>query len=432
MTLRCLFVDFNSYFASVEQQERPELRGRPVGVAPVAAETTCCIAASYEAKRFGVRTGTLVREARRLCPDIAIVIARPRLYVEYHHRLIAAIQSCIPVARVGSIDEMACTLIGRERERDNAERIAFAIKAAIADTAEAVRCSIGIAPNEFLAKTASDMRKPDGLTVLEQAELPQALHGLELRDFCGIGPSMEQRLRMVGIGTAERLCSASAAQLREAWGSIEGERFHAKLRGEESLNAPVKRGSVGHSHVLAPELRHRAGVDAVLKKLLLKAAMRLRGYGLVAGALRIKVKHIGADSWEASCRFAATDDSRFLLRTLARLLAMHPDSMPPLAVGVVLVDLCDSAGSTRSLFPDKDGDPAITELLDRINRRYGNNKIFFGGAHSAMASAPMRIPFNRIPDSAREDEDESNEHWLRRLRQAKVLAEREHRRRQER
>jgi DNA polymerase-4 len=118
MSLRSLFVDFNSYFASVEQHEDPALRGRPVGVAPVAAETTSLIAASYEAKAFGVSTGTLVRDARRLCPHIQIRVARPERYVFWHHRLIEAIDHAIPIARVGSIDEVACELIGRQRRRE--------------------------------------------------------------------------------------------------------------------------------------------------------------------------------------------------------------------------------------------------------------------------------------------------------------------------
>ena len=113
--LRWLFLDLNSYFASVEQELRPELRGRPVAVVPVVADTTCCIAASYEAKAFGVKTGTQVGEAKRLCPGIALVEARHELYVEYHNRIVEAVEQRVPVSSVQSIDEMACRLIGREQ-----------------------------------------------------------------------------------------------------------------------------------------------------------------------------------------------------------------------------------------------------------------------------------------------------------------------------
>src|SRR6187402_2836954 len=103
MSLSTLFVDLNSYFASVEQQVQPELRGKPVGVVPLMADTTCCIAASYEAKAFGISTGTKVAEARRLCPGIHLVEADHKVYVEYHDRLVAAVESCVHVDRVLSI-----------------------------------------------------------------------------------------------------------------------------------------------------------------------------------------------------------------------------------------------------------------------------------------------------------------------------------------
>ncbi len=110
-----LFVDLNSYFASVEQQDRPELRGKPVAVVPMHADTTCCIAASYEAKAFGVKTGTIVADAKRMCPGIILLEGRHELYIRYHHRIVEAVESCLPVTAVMSIDEMACRLMGRER-----------------------------------------------------------------------------------------------------------------------------------------------------------------------------------------------------------------------------------------------------------------------------------------------------------------------------
>ena len=123
-----LFLDLNSYFASVEQQERPELRGRPIGIVPLITEHTCCIAASYEAKAYGVKTGVSVEEAKQRCPHIQLIEARPKLYVEYHHRIVEAVNSCIPVTCVMSVDEMACRLMGRERALPNATTIAVDIK----------------------------------------------------------------------------------------------------------------------------------------------------------------------------------------------------------------------------------------------------------------------------------------------------------------
>lgn len=221
MPLRALYVDFNSYFASVEQQRHSELRGRPVAVLPVIADTTCCIAASYESRKFGIKTGTLVREAKRLCPGIQLVEAQPAVYVDYHHRLVEAIESCLPVEKVLSIDEMYCELPERERERDRAAALARKIKRTISEKVGAeLRCSIGIAPNVFLAKTATELQKPDGLTVIEEKDLPDRLFGLELRDLCGIGASMEKRLNTLGIRSVEALCKAGKSVLRQAWGAL--------------------------------------------------------------------------------------------------------------------------------------------------------------------------------------------------------------------
>ena len=180
MTLRCLFVDFDSFFASVEQHDATHLRGRPVAVIPVASTTTCCIAASKEAKRdYGIKTGTGVAEALERCPDIALQIARPARYLKVHKQFLDAIQTCIPHGTPASVDEVPCWLLGRVRRRENAEGIARNIKHALHERfSEALTCSIGIAPNKFLAKTASDMNKPDGLTVIEEADLPHALHAL--------------------------------------------------------------------------------------------------------------------------------------------------------------------------------------------------------------------------------------------------------------
>ena len=438
MSLRSLFVDFNSYFASVEQQVDPALRGRPVGVVPVMAETTCCIAASVEAKAFGVRTGTLVREARQLCPQIALVLAQPPLYVDYHHRLKEAIETCIPIAYVGSIDEVASELIGRERVRANAIAIAHNIKAAVRGVGDWLRCSIGIAPNHFLSKTATDMQKPDGLVVLEEGDLPRALHRLELSDLCGIGPAMKRRLHAQGIRTMQQLCALEKSALRELWGGIEGERFFDALQGQWQSHRESARASLGHSHVLGPEWRTPASARAVLKKLLVKAAMRLRHEGYVAQAMTVRVRHLGADAWHGEIRFDATDDSREFLRQLAHALELrdrHTQRLPlrggkpvPLAVGVTLHRLQRRVESTASLFADEAKNRAVNGVLDRINRRYGGNTLYFGSMQGALEAAPMRIPFSTIPNPQLERDAEHSELWLKRMREFKRLAEAAHQR----
>ena len=460
MTLRCLFVDFDSFFASVEQHDDARLRGRPVAVVPVASKTTCCIAASKEAKRdYDIKTGTGVAEALERCPDLALRLARPARYVRVHHRFLEAIATCIPHGEAASIDEVPCWLLGRERRRDNAEAIAHAIKRALREAfSDSLTCSIGIAPNRFLAKTASDMNKPDGLTVIEQGDLPHALHGLELRDLCGIGPSMERRLRAAGIERVAELCAAPRARLRQAWGSIEGERFWLRLRGFELPQPQARRGSIGHSHVLGPEFRDIDGARSVLAKLLAKAAMRLRDDRddgpFLAGGMAVRVRFVGMEErFESDLRFAPLDDTPTLLRLLEQALAplrdaaaarrWHSKRRPPLSVAVTLVDLVprDACGE---LLPARRQAQAISALMDRVNRKFGYGALHTGTMARAIKSdaAPMRIPFQHVPDP--DVEEEAGLHGVEqmpidamdlmqtRMNQFKVQAEQTHRQRTQR
>ncbi len=404
MSLHTLYVDLNSYFASVEQQLRPELRGRAVGVLPVLADTTCCIAASIDAKRHGIRTGTPVWQARKLCRDIVFVQARPAVYVEIHHRIVAAVESCTPVGEVLSIDEMACTLMGREREEAQAVALGRRIKQAIyTQVGEVLHSSVGIGPNRFLAKTASNMQKPDGLVVIRREDLPQRLYGLKLGDLNGIGRAMEARLNRLGIHTVEQLCAASRDTLRRAWNGIEGERYHARLRGEPVAAVPTQRSSLGHSHVLPPDMRDPDSALAVLYRLLHKAAVRLRHHDYFAGALALHLRYLdnpqGRHHWVDQAHFAPHADTLRFNPVLARLWQRRaPDPAPILKVGLVFTELVDARHANRDLFDPDDRHAALNRTLDRINQRYGPNTLYFGGAHKGRGAAPMRIAFNHIPE----------------------------------
>jgi len=402
MQLNALYVDFNSYFASVEQQLLPELRGKPIGVLAVMAETTCCIAASYEAKAFGIKTGTLVSEARKLCPDIIFVEARPPVYVQYHHFLIDIVESCTHVEKVLSIDEMVCKLTGSQQQPENALKLAAKIKASLAEKAgDFIRCSIGIAPNTFLAKVASNMQKPDGCVMIEPHELPQRLFGLELRDLNGIGKQMEARLNRYKISTVEQLYAANRQQLQVAWGSVEGERMYDKLRGLEPYYVKNSRSSLGHSHVMPPQQRNEVGVRAVLHRLLQKACMRMRSYDLLASRISVKVKFRNKPSWQKESALSATDNTLRLIEALETFMQQYPKTnAEPYAVGVSFSGLVTADEVARDLFQiaPLESEKKLNQAIDTLNMKFGKNTIYFGGAHEALKDAPMRIAFNHIPD----------------------------------
>jgi len=402
MKLNSLYVDFNSYFASVEQQLVPALRGKPVGVLAVMAETTCCIAASYEAKAFGVKTGTIVSDARKLCPDIIFVEARPPVYVEYHHKLIEMVESCSHVEKVLSIDEMVCKLTGSQQLPENALKLAAKIKQVLAKNAgDYIKCSIGIAPNTYLAKVASNMQKPDGCVLIAPHELPQRLFGLKLRDLNGIGKQMEARLARYKITTIEQLYAANRQQLQTAWGSIEGERMYDKLRGIEPYYVKNARSSLGHSHVLPPEQRNEAGVRAVLHRLLQKACMRMRSYDLLASKISVKVKFRNMPSWSVESAISPTDNTLQLIDALEQFLQHYPDTRhEPYAVGISFSDLVTAEEAAQDLFQitPLENVKKLNKAIDTLNLKFGKNTIYFGGAHDALKEAPMRIAFNHIPD----------------------------------
>ena len=400
MTLRCLLVDFNSYFASVEQQAEPRLRGRPVGVVPMLADTTVCIAASIEAKRFGVKTGTKVAEARRLCPGIEFVVARHELYIDYHHRAVAVVDSIVPVRAVLSIDEMDCELTGRWREPARALDIARQVKAALASRiGECLRTSVGIGPNTFIAKTASDLVKPDGLVLIEKSQLPERLFALEVRALSGIGKQMEKRLAQHAIRTVRDLAARSRDELRAIWGGVGGELMYERIRGEEQHERQGETRSISHSSVLGPRLRNPEDAFAVLNRLVQKAAMRLRKADFYAGRLGIGVKYLDGTHWDTDMKLVDTQDTIAFLHALDKLWARRPkDRRTILQVGMAYSDFVSEANHTGSLFASEDKSKSLYSALDKLNARFGKQAVYFAGAHKARERAGLHIAFNHIPD----------------------------------
>jgi len=409
MTLTTLFVDLNSYFASVEQQARPELRGKPVAVVPVKADSTCAIAASAEAKKFGVRTGTSVRDARRLCPGIHLVLARPGLYVQYHHRILEAASSVLPVHKVHSIDEFSCHLMGKEREPDAALELGRRMKAAIRQHAgDWLRSSVGLAPSRFLAKVASDMHKPDGLTTIQQHELPHRLYPLALTDLPGIGPRTATRLARAGVTDVESLCARSERELVAIWKSVVGSWWYHWLRGADLNHEQVHRRTVGHQHVLPPSLRTEEGARAVLVRLVHKAAARARVHACVARRLSLSVRFMDRTKWKAETQLPECNDTTTIVHALAELWSKKPRaSAAPLKVSAVLSDLCPAAMATPPLFGGAQERQRLSKTIDALNAKFGKNTIYLASMKAAENAAPTRIAFGHIPDLSSPDSQDA-------------------------
>ena len=415
--LRWLFLDLNSYFASVEQQLQPSLRGRPVIVAPVGADTTVAIAASVEAKRFGIKTGTPVWEAKQKCRELVVTPARHDRYVEFHQAIVAEVWRHVPVTQVCSIDEMACRLLDNENSRAAAVALAHRIKAGIrANVGERLTCSVGIAPNRLLAKLASDLQKPDGLVVFEAHDLPHALYPLSLRDIAGIGAKMEARLARDGVNDIRQLLARRPRDAGHAWGGVDGDRLWYLLHGVDLPNKATQSRTVGHSHVLSPAHRGPESARLTARRLALKAGSRIRRKGYRARLLILHARwEDDKTPWRQSIRLPATEDSFVILDRLDALFPRlreagraRPGGFRLRMIGVTLAEIEPAAAEQASLWAHLDPeDPLARETrglhlsraMDRINERWGRNAVSVGPLNGGrLDRVGAKIAFGRIPE----------------------------------
>lgn len=395
-----LFLDMNSFFASAEQHLQPALRGQPVAVVPTMTDRTCCIAVSYEARPYGIKTGTNVGEARRRCPRLQLVAGRHENYIKIHHQIIAAVETVIPVTKICSIDEMVCRLSPQHREVGRATELAREVKQAIYDqVGVSLRCSVGLSTNRFLAKVASNLQKPDGLSVITREELPRRLYALDLNDFPGIGRNMRRRLESKGIRTTRQLCGLSKKQMTDAWESVLGAQWWHQLRGDEVVEKETTRRTVGHSHVLPPKLRTEAGARGVMVRLIHKAGMRLRRLDHWAARMVVALRYTdGWPKWKETVYLGRCQDTPSLLKAFERAWQNRPRGPRPLQASVTLFDLTPGACTTPSLFVEEQRALSAAQAMDAANERFGPNTLYFASMHETRNSAPMRIAFTSIPD----------------------------------
>ncbi|MAQ70860.1 MAG: impB/mucB/samB family protein [Alphaproteobacteria bacterium] len=411
--LKWLFLDLNSYFASVEQQDNPSLIGRPVAVVPMMTDATCAIAASYEAKAYGIKTGTKIYEAKAKCPDLVCVLARHDRYVHYHHKIVEEIARHTPINKIWSIDELSSRLPPNKRSVEAATALSHRIKKGLRDNiGPAIRASIGLAPNGFLAKVATDMEKPDGLIILHPDHLPGRLFDLSLTDLPGINTNMEHRLSRAGIRTVEQFWNISPKHARKIWGSVGGERFWYNLRGADIPEQKTKRGMIGHSRVLDPNLRPPDMARLVARRLTNKAAARLRREGFYATSFILSTRSLNGEKWAKQISVSPAQDNFMFLKALddlwvAMMLELKPTRLKK--VSVTFAGLCKTGEITPDLFDTtsqgfqdlKKKNEKLSSLIDQVNQRYGSEALHIGFTPKTQAGhVGTKIAFSRIPDIA--------------------------------
>ncbi|MGB1179766.1 MAG: DNA polymerase Y family protein [Lentibacter algarum] len=384
--LTTLYIDMNSFFASVEQHEHPELAGRPVAITAIQADSGSCVAASYEAKAYGIKTGTPVWQARKLCPGVTFLPSRHRLYVRYNLRIAEILDRMAELEHIRSVDEFQLRLSGASTSVGGAFELVARMKAALAsEIGPAIRFSAGMGPNHLLAKIAGKLEKPDGCQWLSPRNMPERIAHLRLDDLPGISKGVSAKLERAKVYDIASLYRLDPRHARRIWGSVEGERFVRALQGLDVPLTSSARGSYGNSKVLGPDRRTVREAYLVGRWLISKSTARLRRDKSVAAQLMLSVQREDG-GWGQSLKCEASCDTAYFLKLHRALWEQQLKARGPSTIFSISVQL----GRITRL-EDRPGDlllglgPAaatrgekVSLLIDMINSRYGSETVTLG------------------------------------------------------
>ncbi len=403
-----MHVDLNSCFAMIEQQARPQLRGRPVGVAANVSPGGCVIAPSYEAKRRGVKVCYRVRDALELCPDLVILPSDPDKYFHVHTLFVRIFRDYSPSVTPLSIDEAVIDFTGTPAiRRASLVEIGCEIKRRMkAEIGEWLTCNIGIGPNRFLAKTASGLHKPDGLDVITSENARAVYAQLALTDLCGINVRYEARLNAWGIFTPLDFLAAPLWQLhKQVFGSVVSYYWYLRLRGYEIDTVVFARKSYGQAYAL-----HRFTADSrelghLLMKLCEKMGRRLRRSGHYAQGVHVFCAFRDHGAWHQGRTFPgrilyATQD---LYEAAAELLELRPTRLKVTHLAVSCYGLVQRELMSTPLFATAEAQRIrLADHLDAINDRYGEYVIHPAAMLGLEHEIIKRVPFHATRDTLSE------------------------------
>ncbi len=371
-----LHLDMDSFFATVEQQARPHLRGRPVGISLAPSPGGTIVAASREAKRQGVGTGTKVAEARRLIPDIVLLKPQPEKYRAVHRRFRTVMADYPGTLKPRSIDEAALWLDDKRQDRRSPLELGEEIKQRIrTEVGEWLSCSIGIGQNWLLAKTASNLRKPDGLVEITPANVRAVLGELRLHDLCGIARRMEARFNLAGYRTPLDVYEADPWELKRRLG-VTGYYWHRRLHGLDIDTKQWSTKSIGHSSVIPRSTTSLAALKPLVHKLCERAARRLRAGHWEATTVGIGGQRANYRGWWWQSRRTAPFTRTETLFNHAWSLLSHaqPDS-PLRVVAVRMSGLRSTDPRQPSLFDIERRRHDLTDAVDVVNDRWGEQTL---------------------------------------------------------
>lgn len=375
-----LLVDMDAFFASVEQAHHPHLRGRPVIVCGDPSRRGVVTAASYEARPFGVRAGMPLQEARRLCPHAEYVEGDPAKYIGISLELLDLYTRITPDVEPFSVDEAfvglgqavatleAATLVARELQRSIGERFGLG-------------ASIGIGPNKLVAKMASGLEKPRGLTALDEDGFRRAFWPRDVQQMWGVGPQLAARMRSLGIQTVGDLARAPEPSLKAAFGVIGTQLREAAWGRDDTPLQPYHRGvdskSMGHEVTLPEDCDEAAFLDGTLLRLSDQVGRRLRGEGYLGRIVTLKLRDRRFRTITRQRALAAfTAECAPIYQTARALFLEHWKGEPLRLLGVSMSGLARPAsGDQRELFDRDARSLRLREALDRVRDRLGEASV---------------------------------------------------------
>ncbi len=372
ITPTVIHVDLNSCFATIEQQANPLLRGKPVAVAAYTTGGGCILTASYEAKRFGVKTGMRVREGKQFCPQLVVLPSDPEKYRFINHKLVALLSSYTPNFSVESIDEMVMDLMLNDKCQmiNIAQEIKRRIKQEIG---EWLTVSIGIAPNRYLAKVASGLHKPDGLDLIDKDNVEVILGSLALEDLCGIKKGNGDRLRMAGIKSTLDFYRADPLKLKRAFRSVVGYSWWLQLHGYEEAHEESRQKTFSQSYALPKAyLPTQTELHQILTQLVAKMGRRLRAEGFAAGGVGVSCLFSDHTYWqhgEKQSRPMRVDTD--IYGRALHILRQAQDK-PVRILAVNCFSLAKAFYQQETILGDEEKKNRLTQALDRIHDRWGD------------------------------------------------------------
>lgn len=375
-----MHIDMNSFFASVEQAANPNLKGKPVVVVG-SQQRTVILTASYEARAFGIKTGMLLHEARRNCPDVIMVPADNRKYTHTSFQIMAMMKDYTPLVEVFSIDEAWIDVTGSLKLFGGAENIAYKLKSRIKYHFD-ITCSIGIAPNKLLAKLASEMKKPDGLTIIKPEEVSKVLEHMPIKELCGIGRKTELQLNLMSIYTCGELGRCDEERLTRKFGIVGSRLKQMGLGRDDSPVIPEDEAeevkSVGHSMTLKRDITSRHDILRYLLQLSEMVGRRARRYGVKGKTIHLTIRYDDFTTFGKQASLQQhVNSSEEIYNGAVSILDTIEITNPIRLLGVRITNLCYQR-EQLPLFEDERKKSFMINAMDTVNDKYGDFTVTYG------------------------------------------------------